>query len=75
VDAYICRGAAYYKKGDYDKTIVDCTTAIKLDPMDVGDYNRLPGSVYQIRGLAYQRLGKWSEGQADVEKAKELGYK
>jgi|TARA_B100000809_G_C14849977_1_gene427941 Flp pilus assembly protein TadD len=51
----------------HDKTIADCTEAIRLNPNDVVAYDN--------RGVTYQMIGEKAKAAVDNAKAKELGYK
>ena len=60
------RGWDYAEQGDYENAIEEYDEAIRLDPQ--------LALAYHVRGLAYQRLGKSTEAELDIAKAKELGY-
>ncbi|MGA7702853.1 MAG: tetratricopeptide repeat protein, partial [Thermoguttaceae bacterium] len=65
--AYNNRAVAYYKKGDIDRAINDCTEAIRVDPNLV--------LAYLNRGAAYLKKGDKAKAKADFDEAKKLGYK
>jgi len=56
-----------YDKGDYDKAIADYNKAIEIDPKYA--------QAYYNYGFAYNKLGEFSKADADIKKAKELGFK
>jgi tetratricopeptide (TPR) repeat protein len=58
------RGAAYLKKGLYDKAIEDFTKVIERFP-------RYP-EYYRSRGIAYELMGLYDKAQEDFKKAMEL---
>ena len=62
--AYINRGVAYEKKGDYDKAIADETKAIEINPRYV--------IAYANRGIAYGNKGDYDKAIADETKAIEI---
>ena len=71
--AYTGRGAAYgllgqYERAiqDYDQAIQNLDEAIRLGPQDA--------LAYYSRGLVYEELGKSTEAELDIAKAKELGF-
>ena len=61
---YYKRGCIHYKKGDFEKTVDDCTRAINLD--------RESPFAYVLRALAYERTNDNTEAAADYAKAREL---
>ena len=63
-ERYVERGCLLYLKGEFAKTVEDCTRAIHLD----GD----SPSVYVLRALAYERTNDNAEAAADYAKAREL---
>jgi tetratricopeptide (TPR) repeat protein len=63
-EAYLNRGAAYYDKGEYDKSIADNNRAIELNPNNEGAYNN--------RGNAYNDKGEYDKAIADYNRAIEL---
>ena len=65
--AYVNRGFAYEKKGDYDREIADCTEAIRLDPKLAMAYNN--------RGVAYGLKGDYDREIADCTEAIRLDPK
>jgi hypothetical protein len=64
--AYAMRAIVYYYKKGYDQAISDFDTAISQAPENAG--------YYYNRGVAYRKMGKNTEAQADFDKAKQLGY-
>jgi len=63
---YLLRGFAWVYEGKYEKAIDDYNRAIDLEPENsVAWYNR---------GVAYKRLGKETRGEADMARARELGF-
>ena len=59
--AYINRGSAYAKKGDFEAAIADHTKAIELDPnLHIA---------YSNRGVAYAEKGDLDNAIADYSKA------
>ncbi len=63
-NAYMTRGIAYRKKGDYDRAIADYDKAIKLNPKDA--------KAYSNRGVAYEKSGQSDKAIADFRKVLEL---
>ncbi len=61
--AYVRRGAAYGKKGDPDKAIVDFTKALEFKPNDA--------ETYLFRGLEYIPKGDLDHAIADFKRALE----
>jgi tetratricopeptide (TPR) repeat protein/S1-C subfamily serine protease len=61
---YHARGRIHYKRGDFEKTVSDCTRAIDLD-------GELPFA-YVLRALAYERANDHTEADADYAKARQL---
>ena len=49
---------------DYEKTIVDCTKVIELDPTDA--------EAYFYRGMAYRELGEDKKAIADYNQVNQL---
>ncbi len=64
-DYFAERGFAYLKKNDYDRAIMDCDNAIRLNPRNA--------RAVKNRGLAYQAKGDTARADADLEAAKQLG--
>ncbi len=52
---------AYYKKGDYDRAIVDYDLALRLNPQDADAYNN--------RGLVYYNKRDYDLAIADYDSA------
>lgn len=68
-DAYFYRGIIYYVLKKYDEAISNFTNVIKIDdPVYTKD-------AYYCRGIAYKCLGNNSQGDKDIAKARELGFK
>jgi hypothetical protein len=59
-------GSHFYNDSYYEVAIGEFNKAIKDDP----DY----AAAYYKRGLAYRKLGNEAQAQADLNKAKQLGY-
>ncbi len=66
-EAYINRGIAYNKIGNYNQAIVDYDKAIELDPKNAEAYNN--------RGTSYTKLGQHQQALEDYSKAIELNPK
>lgn len=64
--AYSNRGGVYRAKQDFTRAIADYDEAIRLNP-------QLPQPYYG-RGKSLIELGKTAEGEADITKAKALGF-
>ena len=64
--AYFGRALSYASDFYYDKAIEDFTEVIRLNP-------RMPGA-YHERGMAYKEVGEGQKAEADLKRAKELGY-
>jgi len=60
------RGRARYMMGELRKAIADYTTAIELDPENA--------EAYYHRGITYRSNREKAKGDADLRKAKEMGY-
>jgi tetratricopeptide (TPR) repeat protein len=60
------RGFSYNNLGQYERAIQDYDDTFRLDPQYA--------QAYYARGYAYQGLGKSTEAERDIAKAKELGY-
>lgn len=58
------RGAAYFGKGDYDKSVADYTQALRFDPKN--------SDAYRNRAIAYLRQKKYELAIADLDKAIEI---
>lgn len=59
--AFDDRGAAYYRKGEYDRALGDFEQAIRLDAKNAFAYNN--------RGNVYQRNGQYDRAIADYDQA------
>ena len=60
-------GNAYFTPCHYERPIDDYDKAIRLDPNYANGYNS--------RGIAYRKLGKYAEADADKAKACSLDSK
>ncbi len=65
-NAYLNRGVGYARKRQYDRAIADQSAAIRLDPNHA--------LAYQNRGEFRVYIGDRTGGNADIAKAKALGY-
>ena len=66
VSPYLLRGFAWVYEREYEKAIEDYSRAIDLEEENaVAWYNR---------GLAYKLLGKKTRAEADMARARELGF-
>jgi tetratricopeptide (TPR) repeat protein len=66
-ESFNIRGAVFAEKGLYDRAIADYDQAIRLNPQHTKAlYNR---------GIAKQKMGDISGGDADIMRAKEMGYR
>lgn len=65
-EAFRNRGDAYYAQADYKDAIEDFSSAIKLNPHYA--------EAYYDRGDAYALDGEVAKSQADLKKAKQLGF-
>jgi tetratricopeptide (TPR) repeat protein len=66
-EAFFGRGVAYNRRRGYRQAISDLTRAIRLQP----DY----AAAYHHRGTAYGYVGEDSKSNADMRKARKLGYR
>lgn len=60
---YLTRSRAYYRVGNYERAIEDCTKAIELNPDGMGT------ETYLGRGGIYWKQGKYKEAIEDFTKA------
>ena len=67
IEAVTKRGDEAYRNDAFDKAIADYTEAIRLDPNYV--------KAYHLRGLIYRMKGEQAKAEADLARAKELGYR
>ncbi len=65
--AYVNRGDAHLNKSDYDRAVVDATTAIEIDPNNA--------AAYALRGFAYLNKSYNEKAIADENKAIEIDPK
>jgi tetratricopeptide (TPR) repeat protein len=65
--SYVGRGRLHYERGLYDKAIADCSDALRIDPK--------LAEAYYGRSLAYGQKGDKTRSEADLRRARELGYK
>ena len=68
VRAYGVRGDAYRGKSDFDRAARDYGKAIEL----AGKPEKAHWTYWLLRGVSYERLGKWPQAEADFLKAMEL---
>ena len=64
--AYLYRGGAYFRLGQFERAIQDFDEAVRLNPQ--------LAEAYVGRGVAYTVLGRDSEAQQDADRAVELGF-
>ena len=64
-DAFTGRANVNYKLNNFKETVDDCTSSIALNPKDYIAYN--------LRALAYNKLGDKKNTCKDFSKAIELG--
>lgn len=65
VDAYVLRGIAYQRHGDFENAIADYNTAITL--------NANYAEIYYNRGEAWLHLQEWQKAKTDLTTAKDRG--
>ena len=65
--AYFFRGYTYREIGSFDRAISDFTQAISVEPTMIQAYVR--------RAIIYEVNGETTKSQADIAKAKELGWR
>ena len=68
---YYNRGKAYHQLKQYKRAIQDFSQVIKVDSNDMFDYHMF---AYHDRGLCYRAINDELNAQADLDKAKALGY-
>ena len=68
-EAYHIRGYVHFKRGDFDKAVLDFSEAIRLD---AGDSNAYTVSAYTYRGHSYQFMACYDHALRDYRKALEL---
>ncbi|WP_229654989.1 tetratricopeptide repeat protein [Flavobacterium sp. LC2016-23] len=66
-DAFTGRANVNYKLMNYDASIEDCSYCLMMNPKDYIAYN--------LRGLAYNKIGEKKKSCSDFTKAIELGSK
>ena len=66
-EEYVVKGASFIMLEQWDEAIAAYNKAIEISPKDAVSYNN--------RGFAYNKLGEYSKADADIKKAKELGFK
>ena len=64
--AYLYRGGAYFRLGQFERAIQDYDEAVRLNPRFA--------EAYVGRSVAYTVLGRDSEAQQDANRAAELGF-
>ena len=62
--AYVNRGVAYAREGQYDQAISDFNKALEINPRDANAYNN--------RGVAYARKDQYDQAISDFNKALEI---
>ncbi len=65
--AYITRAWAYSEKGNYDKAITDCQTALTLNPVKKDE-----AQAYVNRGYAHQQKKNYEKAMSDFKKASQV---
>lgn len=63
-DRFLNRGAAYRRKGEFERALADLNESIKLDATD--------GDTYYLRGLVFSRQENFPAALADLRKAADL---
>jgi tetratricopeptide (TPR) repeat protein len=61
VGPFFNRGGLYYRQKDYDRAIADFSEAIRINPQEA--------AAFDARGKAERRIGKVTEGNADIAHA------
>lgn len=64
--AYLNRGGAYFRLGQFERAIQEFDEAVRLNPRFA--------EAYVGRAVAYTVLGRDSEAQQDADRAAELGF-
>ena len=65
-DAFVVRGNAYQRKGDFDHAISGHNEAIKLNPKNAAAFNN--------RGAAYREKGDFDHAISDYDEAIKIGF-
>ena len=73
--AFNSRCKAYYRKGDYDRAIADCTEAIRLDLRRTSLVHPAAALTFTTRGWAYAAKGEYDRAIADFSEAVRLSPK
>lgn len=69
VNAYSGRAIIFYAQNDYKKCFDDLSKSLQFEP----DNSSLANILY-FRGLCYQQFGENDKAQADISKARKLGF-
>ena len=70
-DAFLFRALAQGNLKNFSQAISDCNSAMQLSEKLSANYLAI---AYHTRGICYKELGENKKAQADIAKAKELGY-
>ncbi len=65
--AYMMRGGLYSLVNDHERSLMDYTSAISLNP-------NFLAKIYYYRGVEWLKLEKWDSAQSDLLTATERGY-